>query len=136
VLLPPIGLAATIEYYRHGNVDLRAALILAVGMFVGAWVGAWLANQMKGPQLRLLFGVFVCALGVYLIFGASGVSAGSERNRQRPRLTRSCSQGMVCLDKGAAAGAAGSRMVGPPFQLVMSRQEWHVDGRGTALTRV
>jgi uncharacterized membrane protein YfcA len=71
VLLPPIGLAATIEYYRHGNVDLRAALILAAGMFVGAWVGAWLANQMKGPQLRLLFGVFVCALGVYLIFGAS-----------------------------------------------------------------
>jgi uncharacterized membrane protein YfcA len=71
VLLPPIGLAATIEYYRHGNVDLRAALILAAGMFVGAGVGAWLANQMKGPQLRLLFGVFVCALGVYLIFGAS-----------------------------------------------------------------
>jgi uncharacterized membrane protein YfcA len=71
VLLPPIGLAATIEYYRHGNVDLRAALILAVGMFVGAWIGARLANQMKGPQLRLLFGAFVCALGVYLIFGAS-----------------------------------------------------------------
>jgi uncharacterized membrane protein YfcA len=71
VLLPPIGLAATIEYYRHGNVDLRAALILAAGMFVGAWVGAWFANQMKGPQLRLLFGVFVCALGFYLVYGAS-----------------------------------------------------------------
>jgi uncharacterized membrane protein YfcA len=71
VLLPPIGLAATIEYYRHGNVDVRAAIILAASMFAGAWVGAYLANQMKGPHLRLLFGVFISALGVYLILGAS-----------------------------------------------------------------
>ena len=70
VLLPPIGLAATLEYYRHGNVDLRAALLLAASMFVGAWVGAFLANQMKGPQLRLLFGTFLTGLGVYLVQGA------------------------------------------------------------------
>ena len=70
VLLPPIGLAATIEYYRHGNVDLRAALILAASMFAGAWVGAFFANQMKGPQLRLLFGIFLCGLGVYVMHGA------------------------------------------------------------------
>jgi hypothetical protein len=70
VLLPPIGLAATLEYYRHGNVDLRAAVILAASMFAGSWAGAFVANQMKGPQLRLIFGVFVCALGVYLVHGA------------------------------------------------------------------
>ena len=27
VLLPPIGLAAALEYYRHGNVDVRAAIL-------------------------------------------------------------------------------------------------------------
>lgn len=70
VLLPPIGLAATIEYYRNGNVDLKAATILAATMFVGAWGGAFLANQMKGPHLRLIFGVFVTGLGVYLVYGA------------------------------------------------------------------
>ena len=70
VLLPPIGLAATIEYYRNGNVDLKAALIIAVTMFVGAWGGAFLANQMKGPHLRLIFGIFVTTLGIYLIYGA------------------------------------------------------------------
>jgi len=70
VLLPPIGLAATLEYHRHGNVDLHAAALLAVGVFTGAWVGAYLANHMRGPHLRLAFGVFVTALGIYLVHGA------------------------------------------------------------------
>src|SRR5258708_21996956 len=70
VLLPPIGLAATVEYYRHGNVDIPAAAILAVTMFLGAWVGAAIANRMEGPHLRLAFGVFLLWLGVYLIYGA------------------------------------------------------------------
>ncbi|MBI3302667.1 MAG: sulfite exporter TauE/SafE family protein [Deltaproteobacteria bacterium] len=70
VLLPPIGLAAALEYYRHGNVDIRAAFILATTMFFGAWLGAYLANKMTGPHLRLAFGVFVLGLGVYLIYGA------------------------------------------------------------------
>lgn len=70
VLLPPIGLAAALEYYRHGNVDVRAAVILAVTMFLGSWLGAYLANQMAGPHLRLIFGIFVCGLGVYLVYGA------------------------------------------------------------------
>lgn len=70
VLLPPIGLAATIEYYRHGNVDIPAAVILAVTMFLGAWVGAALANRIAGPHLRLAFGVFIFGLGIYLIYGA------------------------------------------------------------------
>jgi uncharacterized membrane protein YfcA len=70
VLLPPIGLAAAIEYYRHGNVDVRAAAILAVTMFLGAWLGARFADRMTGPHLRLAFGLFVFALGIYLIIGA------------------------------------------------------------------
>ena len=70
VLLAPIGLAATLEYYRNGNVDIRAASIIAAAMFVGAWGGAFLANQMKGPHLRLVFGVFVSGVGVYLVYGA------------------------------------------------------------------
>ncbi len=35
-LLPPIGLAATIEYYRHGNVNLPAAILIAASLLVGA----------------------------------------------------------------------------------------------------
>jgi hypothetical protein len=68
--MPPVGLAAVIEYYRHGNVDMRAALIVAIALLIGAWFGAVFANHLKGPYLRLAFGAFVLGIGCYLIFGA------------------------------------------------------------------
>jgi uncharacterized protein len=70
VLLPPVGVAAVVEYYRHGNVNLYAALIIAVTVTIGAFGGAVLANRLAGPYLRLAFGIFVVVLGVSLILGA------------------------------------------------------------------
>ena len=37
VLLPPIGIGAMWEYYRHGNVELRVAMIMAVAVFAARW---------------------------------------------------------------------------------------------------
>ena len=70
VLLPPIGFAAMWEYYRHDNVNVRAAMIIAVAVFVGGWLGAVIANRVSGPYLRLAFGMFVVVLGMYLMVGA------------------------------------------------------------------
>ena len=70
ILLPPVGLAAVIEYYRHGHVDLKVAMIVAFGLFLGAWAGARYANRISGPHLRMAFGIFVVCLGVYIIYGA------------------------------------------------------------------
>lgn len=70
VLLPPIGIAAVFEYYQHDNVDLKAALIIALTSIVGAWVGSVYANKLTGPALRLSFGIFVTLLGFYLIYEA------------------------------------------------------------------
>ena len=70
VLLPPIGIGAMWEYYRHGNVDMRVAMIMAIAVFAGGWIGALVANRVAGPYLRLAFGLFVVVLGVSLILGA------------------------------------------------------------------
>ena len=70
ILLPPVGLAAVLEYYHHGNVDLKSAFLVAAALFVGGWLGAVIANRISGAYLRLAFGIFVVALGVYLVFGA------------------------------------------------------------------
>jgi uncharacterized membrane protein YfcA len=70
VLLPPIGLAAMWEYYRHQDVDVRAAMTMAAAVFVGGWLGAVVANRVSGPYLRLSFGMFVVVLGISLMAGA------------------------------------------------------------------
>ena len=70
VLLPPIGIGAMWEYYRHGNVNMRVAMIMAIAVFAGGWIGALVANRVAGPYLRLAFGLFVVVLGVSLILGA------------------------------------------------------------------
>jgi uncharacterized membrane protein YfcA len=68
VLLPPIGAAAVLAYYRAGNIDWRAALILATTVFVGAWLGALIGNDLDELMLRRMFGIFLLALGCYTLF--------------------------------------------------------------------
>ena len=68
VLLPPIGAAAVLAYYRAGNIDWKAALILATTVFVGAWLGALVANNLDQKVLKNLFGVFLLGLGCYTLF--------------------------------------------------------------------
>ncbi len=70
ILLPPVGLWAVLEYYRHGNVDLKAALVVAIAFMAGGWIGAHLANHISGHLLKLMFGIFVVGIGGYLIFDA------------------------------------------------------------------
>jgi uncharacterized membrane protein YfcA len=70
ILLPPVGLAAVIEYYRHGHVDLKAAIVVALGVFTGAWLSAHFANRLPGAWLRVAFGVFIIFMGIYMIYGA------------------------------------------------------------------
>ncbi|HVN72692.1 MAG TPA: TSUP family transporter [Desulfomonilia bacterium] len=70
VLLPPIGIAAFIEYYRNGNVDIKAALIIAVFAIIGGGIGAMYANRLSEPMLRLLFSILMITLGGYMAIGA------------------------------------------------------------------
>lgn len=70
ILLPPVGLAAVLEYYRHGHVNLKAAMIVAAALFVGGWLGAILANHLSGFHLKLAFGMFVTGIGIYIMVGA------------------------------------------------------------------
>jgi uncharacterized protein len=71
ILLPPIGMLAVMDYYQHGNVNLKAAIIVAIAFMAGGWIGAHLANQIiSAHALKLLFGIFVLGIGVYVVFDA------------------------------------------------------------------
>jgi len=66
ILLPPVGLMAAIEYYRHGHVNIRAALIIAACIFVTAWISSIFANKLPQNMIKFMFGVFVTGVGIYM----------------------------------------------------------------------
>lgn len=71
VLVLPIGLAAVIQYYRSGNVDVRAAVIIAITFFFFAWGGSFLAKKINPIALRMGFGILTTLIGAYIIFTTS-----------------------------------------------------------------
>lgn len=70
VLLPPIGIAATIEYYRRGHVDLKAAIVMAICLMLSSWMGARLTRKFSELYLRLAFGIVLAAAGCYIAVSA------------------------------------------------------------------
>jgi uncharacterized protein len=63
-LLLPVGALGAWEYYRKGQLDLRVALLLAVGLFFGAFFGAKFAQLLTPVQLRRAFAVFLVLVAV------------------------------------------------------------------------
>jgi uncharacterized protein len=70
VLVPPIGIFAALEYYRHGHVRLPVVAWLAAGFLVGALIGAVLANQIDENLLRRLFATFMLFIALQMLFSA------------------------------------------------------------------
>ena len=63
-LLLPVGALGAWEYYRKGQLDLRIALLLAVGLFFGAFFGARLAHMLTPVVLKRSFAVFLVLIAI------------------------------------------------------------------------
>lgn len=68
VLLPPLGLMAFLHYYNNGHVDVRIAVLVAVGFFFGGWLGGWTAQLISGPLLRKGFAIVMALIAVDMFF--------------------------------------------------------------------
>ncbi len=66
-LLPPVGVLGAWEYYKHGDLNIPYAALLALGLAIGAYFGAQIALQLSGPLLRRAFGIFLIAIAVRLL---------------------------------------------------------------------
>ena len=67
-LLLPIGLFAFLEYYRAGNVDVRAAIAIAVGFLVGGYFGGVWAQHISDLALRRGFAVVLILVAVKMLW--------------------------------------------------------------------
>jgi uncharacterized protein len=66
ILLPPIGLGALREYWKNGQVDLRAGIYCALGFLVGGYGGGKMAVPMPSNVLKAVFGCFLMMSAVLL----------------------------------------------------------------------
>ena len=65
-LLAPVGFLAFLEYYRAGNVDVRAAVMIAIGFLLGGYFGGRWAQLISELTLRRGFAILLVASGVIL----------------------------------------------------------------------
>jgi len=63
----PVGFAAVVSYYRNGNVNIKAALIIAVSLFIAAGVSSYFAQKINPSGLRIAFGIVMIIVGGYVI---------------------------------------------------------------------
>jgi len=70
MLLPPIGLAAFLQYYRAGHVSVPAALLLIGGFLAGSWLSAGYAVSLPDLLLKRLFGGVLIVMGVIYVLTA------------------------------------------------------------------
>jgi hypothetical protein len=60
-------LLAFIEYYKAGNVDVRAAVLVAVGFLVGGYFGGKWAQLISDALLRRGFAVVLILTGIGML---------------------------------------------------------------------
>jgi uncharacterized membrane protein YfcA len=69
LLVPPIGILAAWTYYRAGYVDIRVAVLVAIGFVAGSFLGARIATNISETALERVFGVALVLIGVKMILG-------------------------------------------------------------------
>jgi len=68
-LLAPVGALAFWEYYKAGNVDIKAGLLIGLGFLFGGYFGGLWAQQIPELALRRIFGTLLVMIGIRLLLG-------------------------------------------------------------------
>jgi hypothetical protein len=87
ILLPPIGLGALREYWKQGQVDVKAGILCAVGMLFGAFAGSLVALPIPSRNLQGMFGCFlmVAAILLWRKGQMESKARAAEAGEERPR---------------------------------------------------
>lgn len=109
ILLPPIGLGALREYWKNGEVDLRAGIYCAVGFLFGGYGGGMIAVPMPSSTLKMIFGCFLMLSAVLLWRKTNGANTVEPHSAERPKGSVFRALGIFCAAGicGVAAGMVG-----------------------------
>jgi uncharacterized protein len=110
----PIGLVGTYGHQRKGNINWRIAIVFIACGFAGALTGAWITRLLSSQMLKLVLGVYLMTLGLFLLFsletpGKKKNPEKNEINNGKPNLVG----GAFGFVAGSAAGLFGTSGTAP-----------------------
>src|SRR4030042_3156588 len=59
ILLFPVGLLAFLNYYKHGYVNFRVAVIVMLAFIVGGYFGSLVSVNLPEKPLKIFFGALM-----------------------------------------------------------------------------
>ena len=68
-LLLPVGILGVWSYYKGGDVNMRASLLIAGGLAIGVYFGSLITQHADPNILRRGFAIFLCAVAVKVWVG-------------------------------------------------------------------
>ena len=70
-LLLPVGILAALQYWKEGNIDIRGALLIALGVTLGAFFSARYSAGVAPATLQRGFAILLFVVAVRMWFKAN-----------------------------------------------------------------
>ena len=71
LMLPPIGALAVMNYWKAGEIDVRAAAVMVLAFVAGGYFGSRIALSLDPLKVRLAFGLVMLFVAVRMIIQTS-----------------------------------------------------------------
>ena len=68
LMLFPIGILAAYNYYKTGQMDIKAGLIVAATFVIGGYFGSKISLSLDQALIKKLFGIMMLIVSIKLIF--------------------------------------------------------------------
>lgn len=68
MLALPVAAAGAYTYFKNGNINWQASLMLAATFIVGGYFGGLLANKLDTTLIKRVFAVFMIVVAVKYLF--------------------------------------------------------------------
>ncbi len=68
VLLLPVGIFATMNYYKAGYVNFKFAAVIIVTFIIGSYLGSTVAVHIQEKMLNKIFALLLLFIGVKMFF--------------------------------------------------------------------
>lgn len=68
-LIPPVGLLGAFEYYQNGHMNLKYAILIALGLFIGFYFGAKITLGLSPDTAKRAYAIFLVLVAARMLWG-------------------------------------------------------------------